>query len=183
MGIGLAWYPDLIFAFATEDAPLAWQQAALLVACACVCGVRAQLAALRVPEVSFRAVAFWSVLALCLLLAALDERFMFHEQAQDFLFFTLFDAAPAARPWVHALLAFYALAGVGLLHLLRQRASRAAWRWFWPAIACGLTALAMDIRYDDIGMQLFEELLETLATTLFLCGLFTEAGSAANPGK
>jgi hypothetical protein len=111
-----------------------------------------------------------------LLLAALDERFMFHEQMQDYLFYTVADAAPAARPWIHALLALYACAGLALLFFLRKLASRAAWRWFWPAIACGLAAIALDIRYDTIKMQLYEELLETLSSTLFLCGLFREAG-------
>jgi hypothetical protein len=66
----------------------------------------------------------------------------------------------------------YVCAGVVLLFFLKKMASRAAWRWFWPAIACGLAAIALDIRYDDIGMQLYEELLETLSSTLFLCGLF-----------
>jgi hypothetical protein len=172
-GIGVAWHPDLLFAFATEDAPLAWQQGMLLVACASVCGLLAQNAA---RADAGRARWFWGGLALCLLFAALDERFMFHEQVQDFLFYTVADAAPAARPWIHALLAVYGCAGLVLLFFLKRIASRAAWRWFWPAIACGLAAIALDIRYDDIGMQLYEELLETLSSTLFLCGLFREAG-------
>ncbi|MDR2112003.1 MAG: hypothetical protein LBQ62_02705 [Candidatus Accumulibacter sp.] len=171
-GIGVAWHPDLLFAFATEDAPLAWQQGMLLVASASVCGLRAQGAAQkRQGSASW----FWGVLALCLLLAALDERFMFHEQMQDYLFYTVADAAPAARPWIHALLALYAGVGLALLFFLRRLASRAAWRWFWPAITSGLAAIALDIRYDTIGMQLYEELLETLSSTLFLCGLFREA--------
>jgi hypothetical protein len=174
IGIGLAWRPDLLFAFATEDAPLAWQQGMLLVACASVCGLRAQIAAREGGREPW----FWGGLALCLSFAALDERFMFHEQAQDYLFYTLADAAPAARPWVHALLAVYACAGLALLRFLGKMACRAAWRWFWPAIACGLAAIALDIRYSDIAAQLYEELLETLASTLFLCGLFRETGNA-----
>lgn len=176
VGMGLAWYPDLLFAFATEDAPLAWQQSMLLVASASVCGLCAQAAA---REKAGRASWFWGGLALCLLFAALDERFMFHEQAQDYLFYTVADAAPAARPWIHAFLAVYACAGLALLLFLRKMACRAAWRWFMPAIACGLAAIALDIRHDDIGMQLYEELLETLASTLFLCGLFRQAGHVA----
>ncbi|MDR3157741.1 MAG: hypothetical protein LBU11_01760 [Zoogloeaceae bacterium] len=173
VGIGVAWRPDLLFAFAAEDAPLAWQQGMLLVACASMSGLLAQNAA---RADTGRARWFWGALALCLFFAALDERFMFHEQMQDFLFYTVADAAPAARSWIHALLAVYACAGLVLLFFLKRMASRAAWRWFWPAIACGLAAIALDIRYDDIGMQLYEELLETLSSTLFLCGLFREAG-------
>jgi hypothetical protein len=178
-GIGTAWHPDLHFALATENAPLAWQQGMLLVACASVSGLLAQNAA---RADTGRERWFWGGLALCLLFAALDERFMFHEQMQDFLFYTVADAAPAARPWIHALSAVYACAGLVLLFFLRKMASRAAWRWFWPAVACGLAAIALDIRYDDIGMQLYEELLETLSSTLFLCGLFREAGGDS-PGN
>ncbi|MDR2129424.1 MAG: hypothetical protein LBP52_10225 [Burkholderiaceae bacterium] len=173
-GIGVAWYPDLLFAFATEDAPLAWQQGMLLAASASVCGLHAQNAACDGQK---GACWFWGGLALCLLLAALDERFMFHEQMQDYLFYTVAGANPAARPWIHALLALYACAGLALLFFLQKLASRAAWRWFWPAIACGLVAIALDIRYDTIKMQLYEELLETLSSTLFLCGLFRQGDS------
>ncbi|MDR0673525.1 MAG: hypothetical protein LBF93_07680 [Zoogloeaceae bacterium] len=173
-GIGAAWHPDLLFAFSTEDAPLAWQQGMLLAACASVCGLRAQDAA---REATGRDKWFWGLLALCLLFAALDERFMFHEQTQDFLFYTIADAAPAARPWVHALLAVYALAGLLLLCCLKKMVSRAAWHWFWLAIACGLATIALDIAYDSIGGQLYEELLETLSSTLFLCGLFRDQGT------
>jgi hypothetical protein len=170
VGIGIAWFPDLAFAFAIEEAPLGWQQSAVWVACASVSGTRAQ-------KCAGREAVFWGGLALCLVYAALDEHFMFHEQLQDYLFYTVADGAPAAWPWIHGMLAGYALTGALLLLGLWKMASRVAWRWFWPAIVCGFAAIALDILHDSIAMQLYEELLETLAGTLFLCGLFREAGA------
>jgi hypothetical protein len=171
-GIGWAWFPDWLFAFATENAPLAWWQAGLLLAASGASALRGQGALTRDEP----GAAFWFILAAGLLLAALDERFMFHEQVQDFMFYTLADAAPAARRWVQATSAIYALAGLVLLAYLWKRVGSAPRRWFCAAVLCGLMAITLDIAWDNIRMQMIEEWLETLASTLFLSGLLREAG-------
>jgi hypothetical protein len=173
-GVAAAWWPDLGLAFATEQAPLAWLQASLLVACACAAGLRAALAA--TPRDGWG----WSVLALALVAAALDERFMGHERAQDWLLDQLPATLAGAERWVQGLALVHALAGVLLLVWLRRAAAPEAWRWCRAGIVVGLGAIALDLAVDAIAPQVFEELLETLAETLFLCGLFTEARRQAS---
>lgn len=122
-----------------------------------------------------RSAVYWAVLTMLLIAAALDERFMGHERIQDWL------AEGVAAGWsggvrlVQGLTAVYAMAGLALLAWLRHTVIASAWLWCRAAILVGTVALGLDLAFDAIGPQIFEELLEAVAETLMLCGLFTEA--------
>ena len=170
-GICCAWWPDMGLALAAELAPLAWLQACLLVACAVSAGQRAALA-------DGRESTGWTVLALLLVAAALDERFMGHERLQDWLAAGV--AAGLPPRLVQGVTAGYGVAGIVLLAWLRRAATPDAWVWCRAAIVVGLVAIGFDLAFDAIGPQIVEELLEALAETLMLCGLFTEVRMRAN---
>lgn len=172
--IGWRWWPHWGLAFAAEDAPLAWWQAALLVANATsmaalgtvlgACGAR-------------RAVVLaWAGLAVGLVLAALDERFMAHEAVQDWLEFDL----GVSRTLARGVILVYAVGGLVLLHTVWKHGSAALRRWAAAALLAGFGAIALDLAFDTIAMQVVEEGLEALAETLLLAGLFSELGSAAS---
>jgi len=166
-GVVVGGWPDLVFALALEDSPLAWLQASALVACATAATLRASLD-------RGRAALGWGAFSLALLAAALDERFMGHERLQA--------AAVAAGggglgvrgvgmifPVVVAAIAITVAAW------LRAQLDRRAWRWCRAGIACGLAALALDFAFDTASPQVLEETLEFVAESLFLVGLLTEA--------
>ncbi len=171
-----AWWPDLGLALAAELAPLAWLQACLLVACAVAAGLRAAMD-------RGRSAAAWTVLAMLLVAAALDERFMGHEQLQDWLADGIASGWPDGTRLVQGVTAGYGIAGVALLVWLRRAASAPAWLWCRFAIIVGLVAIGFDLAFDAIGPQIIEELLEAVAETLMLCGLFTEARMRASPQR
>ncbi|HEX8962442.1 MAG TPA: hypothetical protein VF801_05520 [Rhodocyclaceae bacterium] len=176
-----AWWPDLGLGLATEQAPLGWLQSNWLIACATTAGLRASLAA----HGGRGTAAEWTVLALAILAAALDERFMFHEQFQDLVSGELLDRGlvgdeRAAERLAQSAILVYAVGGVAAAVWLRQAASASAWRWMRAAIGVGLMAIALDLASDAVAPQIIEELLEFAAETLMLCGLFTEARSAGS---
>lgn len=174
-----AWWPNLAVALALEDSPFAWLQSGLLVACATVAGIRALIDAPGQSSANIRARFPWALLSLLLVLAALDERFMFHERIQEFLLFGLLRGDPALRPWTQALMLIYALAGIGVTLWLRRAMAEPAWRWCRAAVVLGIAAVALDVAFDSLTIQILEELVEAAAETLFLCGLFMEVDTRA----
>lgn len=161
------WWPHLGLGLAAEHAPLAWLQASLLVACAVVAGLRSALD-------TGRSAVCWAVLAMLLTAAALDERFMGHERIQDWLAEGVAAGWPGGERLVQGVTAVYAIGGFALLAWLRYTVSEPAWLWCRAAILVGTVAIGLDLAFDAIGPQIFEELLEAVAETLMLCGLFTE---------
>jgi len=174
-----AWWPDVDLALALEDSPFAWLQSSLLVACGCVLAMRA-LVSDRPEQMAQRArqQTTWGVLALLLILAALDERFMGHERIQEFLFFDVLHGEPALKHWSQALTAIYGMVGIAALMWMRHTMFASAWRWCRAGVAIGLAAIALDIAVDSVNVQIIEEILEATAETLFLCGLFMEVNKA-----
>lgn len=172
--MGWRWWPHWGLAFAVEDAPLGWWQAALLVANATAAGA---LASVNGAVGSRRsAVRGWGLLAVAIVLAALDERFMAHEALQDWLQFDL----GWPRRWAQGVILAYAVGGLALLRLAWTEGGRSLQRWTLAALLAGLGALVLDLAFDTIGAQVVEEWLEALAETLLLAGLFSELGSVAS---
>lgn len=178
-GIVYMWWPHLAVAVALEDSPVAWLQSSLLVACACAAGFRAMVALPAEPAKHLRGPLPWVLLALLLILAALDERFMLHERIQEFILFEIFDGNPALKRLTQAVMLVYAVAGLAVILWLRGAMTAPAWRWCRAGIAVGFAAIAMDLAFDSVTLQVFEELLEVAAVTLFLCGLFREVDTQA----
>jgi hypothetical protein len=183
LAIALLWWPELSFGIGAENAPLGWLQSNWLMACATAAGIRATLCPNKAD--SSRSAFGWSMLAAALFVAALDERFMFHEQIQDILADVLtgdrFGVDPRrAERWVQGLTVSYALVGLGAAGWLRRVAAPSAWRWMRAAILVGIVAVLTDIASDAMGFQIIEEVLEFAAETLMLCGLVMEARTAAN---
>lgn len=171
--IGWRWWPHWGLAFAAEEAPLAWWQAALLVANATAAGA---LAAVLGALGSRRAALTWGLLAVGLVLAALDERFMAHEAVQDWLQFDL----GLSRRWAQGVILVYAVGGLVLMRTVWVEGSTALRRWTIAAVLAGGAAIGLDLAFDTIAMQIVEEGLEALAETLLLAGLFSELGSVAS---
>lgn len=172
--MGWRWWPHWGLAFAVEDAPLAWWQAALLVANASAAGALACVHA-AIGERP-HAVRWWTLLALGMVFAALDERFMAHEAVQDWLEFD----RGVPRRWAQGVMLVYALGGLALLRAVWVAGSSTLRRWTIAALIAGAAAIALDLTFDTIAMQIVEEWLEALAETLLLAGLFSELGSAAS---
>lgn len=174
-GIVFGYWPDLDFALALESSPLAWQQSSLLVASAMVAALIAGM-----PSASRRESGIWAFTACSLVVAALDERFMGHEWLQDQLFYKLLDGNPAWQGWTASITAIYGLVGLVIVHQLWPVLCPAARKLCLLGLLIGLAAIAMDIAFDAVPIQMIEESLEVLAETSFLCGLFREAGKRAS---
>lgn len=168
-GIAYQYWPDIQLAYATEEAPLAWVQSSLLVGCAITSALHACMPK-RSPTDWV-----WPYLAIALVLAALDERFMYHEAIQAWLRYEVLGDKPWAARATSAITLAYALAGLVMLTKLKQAMSAIAYRWLSAAVVTGIIAVAMDLAFNDLSLQIIEELLEATAECLFLCGLFTEA--------
>ena len=178
-GIVYVWWPNLAVALALEESPVAWLQSSLLVAGACAAGFRAMLAQPAEPAKKIHGPLPWVVFSLLLVLAALDERFMFHERVQEFILFEILGGDPALKRLTQAVILVYAVVGLGAMLWLRSAMTAPAWRWCRAGIAMGFAAVAMDVAFDSVTWQILEEFLEVAAETLFLCGLFREAGTLA----
>lgn len=172
--MGFRYWPNLQLAYATEEAPLAWLQSSLIFGCAITCALRATL-----PRRSSRDSWLWSAMALALVVAALDERFMLHEAIQDWLRYDVLNDVPWAARAVGAVTLVYALASVAVLITLKKAALTPAFHWIKLAASVGFAAVTLDIAFNSLGWQTIEELLEVSAESLMLCGLFTEVRLAA----
>lgn len=166
--MGWRWWPHWGLAFAVEDAPLAWWQAALLMANATAAGALASVHAAVGSRRS--AVRGWALLALALVAAALDERFMAHEAVQDWLRFDL----GWPHRWAQGVMLVYAVGGLALLRVVWVDSGLALRRWTIAALLAGAAAFLLDLAFDSIAAQIVEEGLEALAETLLLAGLFSE---------
>jgi hypothetical protein len=169
-GVVVGNWPELVFALALENSPLAWMQTSALVACATAAALRASLDA-------GRAAFGWTVLALALLAAALDDRFMGHERIQA----ALVAAGGSWRESRVAMLfpALVATLGVAMLWWLHVHMERRAWRWCIGAVATGVVSLGFDAAFDTAGPQVIEETLEFAAESLMLVGLLSEVRTRA----
>lgn len=175
-GIVFGNWPDLDFALALESSPLAWQQSSLLVASAMVAALIA-----NIPSANRRELLIWGLTGCSLLIAALDERFMGHEWLQDQLFYTLLGGNPAWQGWTSGITAIYGLVGLIIVQQLWPALCPAARKLCLLGLLIGLVAIAMDIAFDAVSIQMIEEILEVLAETCFLSGLFREAGKRVSP--
>jgi hypothetical protein len=171
--MGWRWWPHWGLAFAVEDAPLGWWQTVLLGANATAAGALACVHAAVGSRAS--AARRWTLLAIAMVFATLDERFMAHEAVQDWLQFDL----GLPRAWAQGVILVYGLGGLMLLRTVWLESSAALRRWTVAALLGGGAAIALDLAFDSIAMQIVEEGLEALAETLLLAGLFSELGSAA----
>lgn len=160
-------WPDLVFAIALENSPLAWMQASALVACATA-------AALCAAIDDDGQAPGWSAVALALLAAALDERFMGHERVQAMIAHSLGGGASAVRA-TQFLLLIYMPIGVAFVVWLYRQMDRRAWRWCGWALAVGVVALALDAAFVAASPAVIEETLEFVAEALMLTGLLSEA--------
>lgn len=181
--IAWLWWPDLSFGIGAENAPLGWLQSNWLIACATTAGIRATQSSDRAGSPHFYR--GWAVLSAAIFVAALDERFMFHEQLQDALANFLMEgdigaALDHTERWTQGLTACYALAGLGSAAWLYRSAAPGAWRWMRAAILVGIVAIGMDLSSDAMGPQIIEEMLEFAAESLMLCGLVKEVRSVVN---
>jgi hypothetical protein len=170
----VAGWPDLVFALALEQSPLAGLQTMLLAACAtaaAVCGTAA-----RGRQGQGRA---WAMVSLLLLAAALDDRFMGHEVVQAMLARLAGGGATAQRA-AQLLTLLYIPVGVAAALWLRRALDPQAWRWSAWALGVGMAALAMDAAFTAAGPQVIEESLEYVAESLMLTGLLSEAHIRAN---
>lgn len=166
-GVVVAGWPDLVFALALEHSPLAALQFALLAACATAAALAGATSGRR----------GWAVIALLLLAAALDERFMGHEFVQARL-------APVVGPRLaQGLTLLYLPIGAAAVAWLWRVMAPAARRWCAAALAVGALALAMDAAFTAAGPQALEETLEYAAEWLMLNGLVTEARIRATPPR
>ncbi|WP_124541702.1 hypothetical protein [Piscinibacter terrae] len=171
--VAIIWlnWPWLEQAVAVEEAPTAWLQSSMLWSCASLALLLATVERSRPPG--------WSLVAVGLAGAALDERFMGHERLKDWILFRFYGGNVEAMGRVGDLpILVYGLGGVLVLAwLLRSPAAPrfAGMRWMVAAVLAGFVALGLDLASNDLFVQVFEEGFELLAETLFACALLRHA--------
>lgn len=161
-GLVALYWPALDRAVAYEDSPITWLSTSVLIAAALVAAVLAEDGAGR----------RWGVLALLLALAALDERFMGHEQLRDWLL-QASGSALSREDWRANLgMLLYPLAGGSVAWRCVAGLPRGGARALAGlALLLGSAAVLLDISTVALGWQVIEELLELLAELAFLCAL------------
>jgi hypothetical protein len=171
--VAIIWlhWPWLEQAVAVEEAPVAWLQSSMLWCCASL--------ALLLATVEHSRLSGWSLVALGLAGAALDERFMGHERLKDWILFRFHGGNVEAMGRVGDLpILVYGVGGVLVLAwLLRSKVLPrfAGLRWMTAALIAGFVALGLDLASNDLFVQVFEEGFELLAETLFACALLRHA--------
>lgn len=153
-------------ALSLEHAPLAWLQCMMLTACA--------ITAFHLALFKQDKQVLWSVIACALLFCALDEKFMFHESAQVFIYSHYLTPSPQTAFFIHALTLVYAFGGLFCLYWLRERVLKSTFLKLCLAVLTGCAAIGLDIAFDSVHIQAYEEALEYLAETFFLIGLTNE---------
>jgi len=168
--IWLHW-PWLEQAVAVEEAPTAWLQSSMLWSCASLALLLATVEPARLPG--------WSLIAVGLAAAALDERFMGHERLKDWILFRFYGGNLEAMGRVGDLpILVYGLGGLLVLAWVIRSPARprfAGLRWMVAAVLAGFVALGLDLAGNDLFVQVFEEGFELLAETLFACALLRHA--------
>lgn len=153
-------------ALSLEHAPLAWLQCMILTASA--------VTAFHLWFLNPRNPVFWAFSAIALLFCALDEKFMFHEATQVFIYSHYLTPSAQAAFFIHAITLIYGLGGLFYLYCLRNKAQRTTFITCCFAVLIGLMAIGLDIAFDSVHIQAYEEVLEYLAETVFLIGLTHE---------
>jgi hypothetical protein len=144
-------HPFIARSLAFENSAITWLQTSVLVASATLCVVMR-----------------WYLFAAVLLVAALDERFMFHEAI----------AWHTSSAWIALLpMVVYAIAGAVLLWRW-WRDSPVARAWMLAAAIAAACAIGMDVAYRAVAPQVIEELFELAAETAVLGGLLTTSRSS-----
>lgn len=149
-----------------EHAPLAWLQSMMLIASAAT--------AFHIWLLNPRNPIFWALTAIALLFCALDEKFMFHESVQVYIYSHYLTPSAQTAFLVHATTFVYGLGGLFYLYYLSHKAQRSTFATCCLAVLIGLAAIGLDIAFDSIHIQAYEEVLEYLAETVFLIGLSNE---------
>ena len=128
----LAWlaYSGGELALSLEHAPLAWLQCMMLTACA--------VTAFQLYLINTHYSTFWAFTAIALLFCALDEKFMFHESAQVFIYSHYLTPSTQAAFLVHALTLIYGFAGLFYLHCLLNKARPSTFKICFLAVLIGL---------------------------------------------
>lgn len=153
-------------ALSLEHAPLAWLQCMVLTACA--------ITAFHLIQFNQKNRIFWRLTACALLLSALDEKFMFHENVQVFIYSHYLTPSQQTTFFIHAITFVYAAGGLFYLHLLRHKVHSYTFLTLCLAVLLGCAAISLDIAFDNVHIQAYEEVLEYLAETVFLIGLTHE---------
>jgi hypothetical protein len=164
-GILLINWPFVERAIALEDAPIAWLQTTAIAASAVACLCHGLLDDRRRTG--------WFLVALALFAMALDERFMGHERLKEWIWAEVFDGDRVRMGvWGDMPIAAYGVGGAAVVSwIVRGATNRYAATLLWSAIAAGAAALILDIAANSLWIQVWEELLELLAETLFLIAL------------
>lgn len=164
-------WPWLEQAVAVEEAPIAWLQSSMIWSCASL--------SLLLATVERSRLRGWSLVAVGLAGAALDERFMGHERLKDWILFRFYGGDMDAMGHLGDLpILVYGIGGVLVLTwLIRSPALPrfAGRRWMVAAVLAGFVALGLDLASNDLFVQVFEEGFELLAETLFACALLRHA--------
>jgi hypothetical protein len=154
-----------------EKSPIAWLSTMLLVGSSTMA---------LVLWMGGRGRAGFAWLSAALVLAALDERFMFHERLKHQLLAHVFDYhREAMGHWGDAPMALVPLVGAGLIWVLRgELRGRLVRGLLVAAFTAGVVAIALDIATEAPVAQAVEEVLEVVAEALFLLALLArvEAG-------
>jgi hypothetical protein len=175
IAVVFAEWPFIERAIALEDAPIAWLQSTLIVASAVTCLCRGIMSGRPA----------WNAIAAALLVLALDERFMGHERLKEWIWLEFFDADwSRAGRWPDVPMLFVAAVGAAVVTwITREIPAGYPAGLMWAALAAGAAALAMDVVWQTLEMQLWEELLELLAETLFFTSLLVPLNSTWPAGS
>lgn len=159
-------------ALSLEHAPLAWLQCMMLTACA--------ITAFHLALFKHNEQLLWCVIAGALLFCALDEKFMFHESLQVFIYSHYLMPSPKMSFLIHTLTLIYAVGGLICLYWLHYsywqhcKVYKHTFLTLCLAVLTGCAAIGLDIVFDNVHIQAYEEVLEYLAETIFLIGLSHE---------
>lgn len=153
-------------ALALEHSHLAWLQSMMLIACA--------VTSANIAMLHRKHQLFWYILSSLLLFCALDERFMWHEHIQEYIYFQYLEPSAISIRWIQATTLVYAIGGVIVLTKLKLVSHLSTFRWLGTSVLIGCAAVVLDVLFDSLRIQAYEEILEYVAEVLFLNGLINE---------
>lgn len=151
------------YAFISDNSPVSWLSSALLVACAAVAF------SLTLDRSLHRV--FGSALTGALVMMAVDEQFMLHEQFQ-YTYAADASTDGAVGAFGHAPTLAVGVVGVAMaLWFAWKGPSRTAGRLMFAAVAVGVFSLWVDLGRPPAILAKTEEAYEVLAESLALCAL------------